>query len=185
VEGSRLLQGLFGDLGKVEEQANRIRDLEHRADSLCQQTMELLHRSFITPIERADIHAISSRLDDVIDHIEAVSQRLWLYEIADATPEVIEMAENLVGATAALRATIDALAAGIDAGRIRVLCADVKAVEKANDRLLRRATARLFREEKDPKTLIKWKEIYENIEDAIDRCEDVANVVEGVALENS
>lgn len=120
-----------------------------------------------------------------MDHIEAVSQRLWLYEIERPTPEIGEMAGNLVDAVKAMKVMVDALSNTRDPERMRALSTAVKAVEKTNDRLLRRATARLFKEEQDPKTLIKWKEIYENVEDAIDRCEDVANLIEGVALENA
>ena len=187
LEGARLLQALLADLGsgKVEERAGRIRSVEHEADTLCQQAIERVHQSFVTPIDRSDVLAIASRLDDIMDHIEAASQRLWLYEIQRPTPEVSEMAEHLVRAVEAMKATVDALQGRRDAAQVRALCNAVKAVEKQNDRLLRKATARLFREEQDPKTLIKWKEVYENIEDAIDRCEDVANVIEGVVLENA
>lgn len=185
VDGARLLQELLADLGKAEELAGRIRQVEHEADAVCQQTMEMLHSSFITPIERGDIHNISSRLDDVLDNIEATSQCLWLYEIRSELPEVREMSANLLAATQALKATVDSLSPRIDAERTRGLCAAVKQVEKQNDRLLRGATARLFREADDPRTIVMWKEIYANIEDAIDRCEDVANVIEGVVLENA
>jgi predicted phosphate transport protein (TIGR00153 family) len=185
VEGAGLLREFLTATGDAEERAGRIRQVEHRADAICQRTMEMLHRSFITPIDRGDVHEISSRLDDIMDHIEATSQRVWLYDVGKATPESLEMAANLVRATAAVKAVVDALAARRDPGRIRALCADVKTAEKENDRLLRRATARLFDEEQDPKALIKWKEIYDDIEAAIDCCDDVANLVEGVALENA
>jgi uncharacterized protein len=185
VEGARLLQTLLGDLAKAEEYAGRIRAVEHEADTICQQTMEMLHSSFITPIDRGDIHQISSRLDDVLDNIEATSQCLWLYEIRSELPEVREMSANLLAATQALKATVDSLSPRIDAPRTRALAAAVKQVEKQNDRLLRGATARLFREAGDSRTIVMWKEIYANIEDAIDRCEDVANVIEGVVLENA
>jgi hypothetical protein len=185
VDGARLLQTLIGDLTKAEEVAGQIRAVEHAADTICQQTMEMLHSSFITPIDRGDIHRISSRLDDVLDNIEATSQCLWLYEIRSELPEVREMSANLLAATQALKATVDSLSPRIDAPRTRALCAAVKQVEKQNDRLLRGATARLFREAGDPRTIVMWKEIYANIEDAIDRCEDVANVIEGVVLENA
>jgi uncharacterized protein Yka (UPF0111/DUF47 family) len=185
VEGARLLQTLFGDLAKAEEYAGRIHAVEHEADTICQQTMEMLHRSFITPIDRGDIHRISSRLDDVLDNIEATSQCLWLYGIRSEQPEAREMSTNLLAATQALKATVDSLSPRIDGPRTRELCAAVKQVEKQNDRLLRGATARLFREAGDSRTIVMWKEIYANIEDAIDRCEDVANVIEGVVLENA
>ncbi len=185
VEGARALQTLLSDLSRAEAHAGRIREIEHQADAICQETMELLHRSFITPIERGDVHTLSSRLDDIMDHIEATSARLWLYEIDRATPEILEMSGLLVAATEAVQRAVDALSSRRDPARIRELCGAVKAVEKSNDRLLRGATARLFKEEQDARALIKWQKIYEDLEDAIDCCEDVSNVVEGVVIENS
>jgi len=187
LEGARLLQAQVADLlgSGAEERSARIHAVEHEADALCQRAIERVHESFVTPIDRSDVLAIASRLDDIMDHIEAVSQRLGLYEIKQPTPEVCEMAEHLVRAVAAMNETVDALRDRRGTEAVRTLCKAVKAVEKENDRLLRRATARLFREEQDPKALIKWKEIYEDIEAAIDRCEDVANVIEGVVLENA
>jgi predicted phosphate transport protein (TIGR00153 family) len=184
VDGAARLQTMFGDLAHAEEHATAIRGVEHDGDAVCQQTMETLHTSFITPIERGDVHLISSRLDDILDHIEATAHKLWLYEVKTPRPEALQMAAHLVDATRAMRATVDALAGRPSSEHVRELCRAVKQVEKQNDRVLRGATARLFHEEQDPKTLIKWKEIYDDVEDAIDRCEDVANVIEGVALEN-
>jgi predicted phosphate transport protein (TIGR00153 family) len=184
-DAALLLRDLLDDLSRAEEQSNRIRALEHEADALCQQAMESLHRTFVTPIERTDLHALASRLDDITDHVESAAQRLWLYEIRSVTPEAREMVEHLCRATDAVRETVDALSGRRDGDRIRLLCRAVKEVEKQNDRLLRRATAKLFHEEQDAKTLIKWKEIYESLEEAIDGCEDVANVIEGVVLENA
>jgi predicted phosphate transport protein (TIGR00153 family) len=185
VDGAALLQTMFGDLARAEAQATAIRAVEHEGDAVCQQAMQMLHTSFITPIERGDVHLISSRLDDILDHIEATAHKLWLYEVDAPRPEALQMASHLVDATRATRATVDALAAHPSSEHVRELCRAVKQVEKENDRLLRGATARLFRDEQDPKTLIKWKEIYDDLEGAIDRCEDVANVIEGVVLENA
>jgi predicted phosphate transport protein (TIGR00153 family) len=185
VQGAQLLQELIAQPRDAEERAARIRSVEHEADLVCQRTIELLHSTFVTPIERGDIHQIASRLDDILDHIEATAHRIWLYEIAASPPEAIEMAAHLLEATRAMKATVDALARRPGPEHVRELSRAVKQVEKQNDRVLRRATARLFKQEQDPKTLIKWKEIYENIEEAIDRCEDVANVIEGVVLENA
>ncbi|MBM4335290.1 MAG: DUF47 domain-containing protein [Deltaproteobacteria bacterium] len=185
VEGAGLLRDLLRDPSRAEEGYQRIHAVEHQADRICQETMEMLHSSFITPIDRSDIHAISSRIDDIMDHIEATAQRIWLYEIQRPTPEMLEMSENVVSATHAMKAAVDGLAGSLPAEKMRALCLNVKTVEKENDRVLRRATARLFKEELDARALIKWKEIYEDVEGAIDRCEDVANVVEGVVLENS
>jgi uncharacterized protein len=185
VSGAIALQKMFGDLAHAEAHSGAIRSIEHDADAVCQQTMEMLHTSFITPIERGDIYQISSRLDDICDHIEATAGKLWLYEVRTARPEALEMAAHLVDATRAMKVAVDALGARPSSEHVRELCRAVKQVEKQNDRLLRGATARLFQVETDPKTLIKWKEIFDDLEDAIDRCEDVANVIEGVALENA
>jgi predicted phosphate transport protein (TIGR00153 family) len=184
-QGAELLRDLLRDPRNAEAGYQRIHAVEHEADRVCQETMEMLHSSFITPIDRSDIHLLSSRIDDIMDHIEATAQRIWLYEIAQPTPEMLEMSENVVRATEAMKAAVDGLGGSVPAGRMRELCVNVKTVEKENDRVLRRATARLFKEELDARALIKWKEIYEDVEGAIDRCEDVANVIEGVVLENS
>ena len=185
VDGATRLREMLGDLGTGEAHANGIHAVEHEGDVVCQQAMELLHTSFITPIDRGDIHRVASRLDDILDHIEATAQNLWLYEVRELRPEALEMASHLVEATRSMKVTVDALAKRPSSEHVRELCRAVKQVEKHNDRLRRRAIAALFQQEHDPKTLIKWKEIYENIESAIDRCEDVANVIEGVALENA
>jgi predicted phosphate transport protein (TIGR00153 family) len=185
VDGARLLADLLQTPTGAKDRYDKIHAVEHEADRVCQETMEMLHSTFVTPIDRSDIHELSSRLDDIVDHIEATAQRVWLYEIEKPTPEVLEMGANLSRATEALKAAVDALPKQMDPTRMRALCAEVKAAEKENDRVLRRATARLFKEESDARMLIKWKEIYEDVERAVDRCEDVANVIEGVVLENS
>jgi predicted phosphate transport protein (TIGR00153 family) len=185
VEGAHLLQSLLSELKNVEEQAKRIKQVEHDADKVAHEALELLHRTFITPIERGDIHRIVSRLDDVLDYIEAASQRLWLYEITSATPEAKEMARVLVASAEAVKVVVDALHDLKRPERIRSTCVEINRLENECDTLLRLATARLFREERDPIMVIKWKEIYENLEDATDRCEDVANVIEGIVIEYS
>ncbi len=185
VEGAKLLQTLLSDLRNVEDQAKKIKAVESEADKIAHQTLEMLHRSFITPIERGDIHRIVSRIDDILDYIEAASQRIWLYEIKEATPEAKEMSRVLVRSAEAVKTTVDSLHDLKDPERIRAACIEINRLENECDTLLRLATARLFKEERDPLMVIKWKEIYENIEDATDRCEDVANVIEGVVLENA
>lgn len=185
VEAAQRLEGMLDRLGDAEAESARIRDLEHKADALAYEAKETLHRTFVTPIDRGDIHELASRLDDIMDHVESAAQRLWLYDVREVTPEMRQMAEHLRRATEAVRDAVLALADKRAPERIREVCAAVKQVEKENDRLLRRATAKLFREESDAKVLIKWKEIYDVVEMAIDTCEDVANVIESVVLENA
>ena len=143
-EGAALLRDLLRDPRNAEEGYRRIHAVEHQADRVCQDTMEMLHSSFITPIDRSDIHLLSSRIDDIMDHIEATAQRIWLYEIAQPTTEMLEMSENVVRATEAMKTAVDGLGGNVAPARMRQLCVDVKTVEKENDRVLRRATARLF-----------------------------------------
>jgi predicted phosphate transport protein (TIGR00153 family) len=185
VDGAKLLQALLENPTNVEEQSRRIKAVEHDADTVAHQTLEMLHKSFITPIERGDIHRIVSRLDDILDYIEAASQRIWLYEIREITPEAKEMSRVLVRSTMAVKATVDSMHNMKDPVQIRSSCVEINRLENECDTLLRLGLARLFKEERDPLMVIKWKEIYENIEDATDRCEDVANVIEGVVIENA
>jgi predicted phosphate transport protein (TIGR00153 family) len=185
VQAARSLEGMLDRLGDAEAESTRIRDLEHQADALAYEAMERLHRTFVTPIDRSDIHQLASRLDDIMDHVENAASRLWLYDVREVTPEMREMAANLRRATEATRDVVLAMADKRAPEKVHEVCAAVKLVEKENDRLLRRATAKLFREESDAKVLIKWMEIYDVVEMAIDTCEDVANVIESVVLENA
>jgi len=179
------LEKMLDELARAEEHAVGIRGLEHEADAVAHEVINALHRTFVTPIERGDLYALASRLDDVTDHVESVAQRLWLYGIESVRPEARDMVSHLCRATKAVRDVVEALSTRRDPEPILRLCRAVKQVEKEHDRLLRGAIAKLFHEEQDAKTLIKWKEIYEALEAAIDGCEDVANVVEGVVLENA
>ena len=185
VEAAHRLEAMLDRLGEAEALSTGIRELEHKADALAHEAMETLHRTFVTPIDRGDIHQLASRLDDIMDHVENAAQRLWLYDIREVTPEMREMAAHLRRATEAVRDVVRALGDKHAPEQVHAVCAAVKLVEKENDRLLRRATAKLFREESDAKVLIKWKEIYDVVEMAIDTCEDVANVIESVVLENA
>jgi uncharacterized protein Yka (UPF0111/DUF47 family) len=110
VAAARHLQTMLGDLGQSEKHAAEIHAVEHEADAVFQSTMELLHSSFVTPIERGDVHRIASQLDDILDLIEATAQKLWLYDVQSARPESVEMASHLVDATRATKATVDSLA---------------------------------------------------------------------------
>jgi predicted phosphate transport protein (TIGR00153 family) len=185
VEGAGMLSQLVADLSKSAEHAARIHEVEHQGDGVCQKVMETLHASFVTPIDRGDIHRLASKLDDILDHVEASAQALVLYDVRRGTPEIQGMAEHLVEATRAVQVAVASLSSRMDADRTGQLCAAVKDVEKRNDRLLRAATARLFREESDARQLVVWKDIYADVENAIDGCEDVANMVQGVVLENA
>jgi predicted phosphate transport protein (TIGR00153 family) len=186
VEGARLFAAMLDELSNGGAKAKRIKEVEHEADVITHQTVEMLHKTFITPFDRNDIHRLISRMDDILDDIEAAAEHLWLYEIVHPTAEAKELARVLRLATEQLQVAVNGMRSlKRDAPRILAACVEINRLENEGDAILRQALARLFKEEKDALVVIKWKEIYENIELATDRCEDVANVIEGVVLENA
>jgi predicted phosphate transport protein (TIGR00153 family) len=146
--------------------------------------VEALHKTFITPIERGDIHNLITRMDDVMDYVEAAAERVALYELDEMTEEIKQMADVLVRSALEVEQALRGLRDMKDAGAVLKKCIDINRLENEADAILRSAVARLFKE-KDPISVIKWKEVYENIENATDRCEDVANIIEGVVLEHA
>ncbi|MFQ5665446.1 MAG: DUF47 domain-containing protein [Candidatus Binatia bacterium] len=183
VEAARLLQAMLQNPASVADQARRIKALEHEGDTITHRAVEMLHRTFVTPIDRGDIHRLISRLDDVLDLIDATSERVWLYGIDTADRDACDIAGVLVHAVSEVSRAMHGLRDLKNRDAILQVCMEINSYENEGDTLLRRAVARLFEGNKEPLMVIKWKDIYEFLEDAIDRCEDIANVVEGVALE--
>jgi hypothetical protein len=137
------------------------------------------------PIDREDIHRLITRMDDVMDFVESASERIALYELREMTPEARELADVLVRATETLVIAVGGLR---DLKKTQVIldaCIEVNRLENEGDEILRNAVATLFREATDPLLVMKWKEVYEALENATDRCEDVANIIEGVVLEHA
>ena len=162
---------------------NRIKELEHNADIITHQCVEALHKTFITPIDRDEIHRLIARMDDIIDYIEAAADRMCLYKMKVATPEIKELANILLRAMQETERAIKGLRNLSNAKAIRQSCVIINNLENSADTVLRNAIVRLFEDEPETRTVIKWKEIYEDLENAIDRCEDVSNIIEGVILE--
>jgi len=185
IEGAKLLAAFVDDLEEPGVKARRIKEVEHEADVVTHQTMAMLRKTFVTPFDRNEIHHLTSKLDDILDAMEAAAERLWLYEIPHATVEAKRLAKNLVSATSQLRVAITGLRnVKRERDRVMTACVEVNRLENANDETLREGLAKLFKEEKDPVLIMKWKEIYEILEEATDRCEDATDVIEGVVLEN-
>ena len=183
VEAARLLLAMLQNPVNTGDQARRIKELEHEGDVITHRAVEMLHSTFVTPIDRGDIHRLISRLDDVLDLVDSSAERIWLYAIDTTDRDACDLAEVLLNAVIQVRRAMQGLRNLKDRDALLQVCMEINSYENAGDTLLRRAVARLFRERHDPLFVIKWKDIYEFIEDAIDRCEDIANVVEGVALE--
>jgi hypothetical protein len=178
-----LLGAMLREQGDPARQAERVKQVEHQGDEVTHTVIERLHQTFITPLDRDEIHAIISRLDDVLDLIYASAERIWLYNVTVMRPEAGELADVLEKAVTEVGAAVRGLRDLKDLPRLIAHCTEINRLENEGDRIIRRAVARLFQENSDPIQVIKWKEIFDNLENAIDRCEDVANLIEGVALE--
>jgi len=184
-EAAALLAAMVRDQVDPEKQAELVKAAEHAGDEITHAVIERLHQTFITPIDRGDIHELISRMDDVLDLVEASAERIWLYELRAMEPDARELTDVLEKAVVEMGAAVRGLRDLRDRPRLLAHCTEINRLENVGDQLLRRAMARLFRESRDPIHVVKWKEIYDYLENAIDRCEDVANVIEGVALEYS
>jgi len=185
VEGCRAFLEMVEQPADLERRAERVKQIEHECDEITHAVVEALHKTFITPIDRNDIYRLITKMDDIMDFVEAAADRLALYEIPTMTKEVAELARCLVDSAEHVLSAVSGIR---DLGKpngILQHCIEINRLENVADGILRGALAKLFREEKDPIAVIKWKEIYETLETATDRCEDVANIIEGVVLENS
>jgi predicted phosphate transport protein (TIGR00153 family) len=185
VEGVRLLKELFEDFTDVQRKVQEIKDVEHRADDVTHRAFELLYTQFITPFDRSEIHRLLSAIDDVLDLADAAAERLGLYDVGDVVPEARELAGVLLAQTRKMQEAVRGLRNVKESKVILDACMEMNALENQADTLLRQALAHLFKSGSDPLRVIKWKEILDLIETATDRCEDVANILEGVVLENT
>jgi uncharacterized protein len=166
----------------VPEQVQNIKAIEHAGDEITHQTFRMLNKTFITPFDREDIHELVSTMDDVIDLIDAAASRFALYRVETLRVGTLDLARVLVSATKELSAAIHAIEKPDTAMKH---CIEINRYENESDRICRTLIAQLFDEEKDPVQIIKWKEIFEVIETAVDKCEDVANVIESIILKSA
>ena len=169
----------------LEGKAERVKSIEHECDDITHAVVASLHKTFITPFDRNDIYRLITKMDDIMDMVEAAADRLALYDIPKMTTEAGELARCLVSSAEHVLGAVSGIKDLKKPSGILEHCVEINRLENVADGILRGALAKLFREEKDPISIIKWKEIYETLEAATDRCEDVANIIEGVVLENS
>ncbi len=166
----------------VKERVWVINDLEHQGDAITHQIFEQLHRSVITPFDREDIALLAHSLDDVVDFIHAAADAMFLYKIERPTNRAKEMVDIVVQAVAEVERAVSEI--HDRAGRKKLLnrCVEINRLENIGDNVFRSAMAELFDDSEDFAGLIKWREIYKHMESVIDRCEDIANILEGVSL---
>jgi predicted phosphate transport protein (TIGR00153 family) len=185
VRGTKLLLALFEDFTDVERKVAAIKEVEHEGDNIAHRAFERLHKQFITPFDRAEIHRLLSRIDDVLDLTDATAEKLLLYEVGPVPQAAKDLARILVPATEKLQDAVRQMREIKNPGQILASCREIKTYESDADAVGRAAIAALFKSGADPLSIMKWKEIYELVETATDRCEDVANVIEGVVLEHA
>lgn len=185
VEAARALSELFqAPSDRRPYFVDSVKRLEHQADQITHELVTRLDRSFITPLDREDIHLLASRLDDVLDRIDGTARRTAIFRTEDAPRGVIVLADVIVRATQQVLEAVKVLEKG-KAGVVIAACIEVKRLEEEGDAAYSEWLGRLFDEEKDPIALIKWKEIYDTLEKTLDQAEDVANILESIAIKHS
>ncbi|MES2104524.1 MAG: DUF47 domain-containing protein [Pseudomonadota bacterium] len=185
VKGAKEMVALMTNFDDLENRVHAIEVIEKQADTVTHNTIELLHKTFITPLDRDDIHKLITRMDDILDLLEDAGQTISLYDIREITPEAKRLAELCLGCAEKVRAAV-ALLSNMDNSReILLICEEIDRLESDADHVMRAAMSKLFRDEPDVRNLIKLKAIYEILETVTDRCEDVANIIEGIIVENA
>lgn len=182
--GAETLQQMLSDFDNAEVYRKKIGDLEHEGDAVIHAVMDKLNRTFVTPFDQEDIRAIASRLDDIIDFTQAAAERLVLYQVKEPYPDSVELAGVLVKTVRQVQAAVGMLR---DLGQRRSIlevCIEINRLENAGDKLYREALGRLFCEG-NVIELLRWKEIFEQIEQAVDQCEDLADVIESVVVKHA
>ena len=185
IEGSRELAAMIGTFSELEAHAQRIDGAERAADKITHECITLLHKTFITPFDREQIHSLITAMDDILDLIQDVAESVALYDLRSVTPEAKQLAEICQMCCDRVKTTVGLLTDIKRSDAILKCCEEIDRLESDADRVLRSALSKLFREETDLKQVMKLRVIYDLLETITDRCEDVANVVEGIVLENS
>ncbi len=180
--GAKALQEMFEHYDNPQQSWKNLKDLEHEGDRLTHRTIRSLNQTFLTPIDAEDIHALTTALDNVMDAIEAGASRMVLFKIDRPTEEAMELSKIIVTATEQLVKAVSHMPRLDD---IDEYCIEINRLENAADDIYRRAIGGLFSDGTSSMEVIKWLDIYEILESATDRCEDVANILESIGLKNS
>lgn len=185
VKVAQALKTLVDTWENIEEKVDEIDVLEHQGDTITHQIIAQLHRSFVTPFDREDIALLAHTLDDVVDFMHTASDAMLIYKVDRPGPKAKELANIIVQEVIEVEKAINQLQNRAQLQQILPLCVEINRLENAADRIYRSALAELFENTTDISNIIKWREIYGHMESATDRCEDVANVLEGVALKHA
>ena len=185
VKGAQEMVGLMTNFDDLETRTHAIEGIEKQADKITYATVDMLHKTFITPIDRDDIHKLITRMDDILDLMEDAAQTVLLYDLKEVTPEAKRLAELCLACCEKVQAAVAMLHNMDNSQKIVAICEEIDRLESDADHVMRAAMSKLFRDEPDVRNLIKMKAIYEILETVTDRCEDVANIIEGIIVENA
>jgi predicted phosphate transport protein (TIGR00153 family) len=180
--GARLLESMLAPERPIWDRADEIKEVEHKCDFLTHEIIQRLNRTFVTPLDREDIHELARSLDDVMDAIDASATILKLYHIESVRPGARELARLVSDSTQQLVGAVKALE---ERKGVAECAVEINRLENEADRAHQAAVQALFADERDAVVIIKWKEIFDFLEQATDRCEDVANVLEGVVVKHA
>ena len=178
----------YGDTALREKHAAEVDDAEHAADKVTAEVNRLLHKTFITPIDREQIHGLINAMDDILDLLQDTSETMSLYDVRHMTEDVLRLSELSAKCCERVAHAVTLLSKLSQSSVVEATiktCEEIDRLESDADRVMRSAMSKLFREEQDIRELIKLKAIYELLESISDKCEDVANLIEGIVLENS
>jgi predicted phosphate transport protein (TIGR00153 family) len=184
LRGAQLLSDLLNNFSDVATKVKMIQATEHEGDTITHEIFEQLNRTFVTPLDREDIAAIAHALDDVLDFVEASADAFQLYDIDEPTSAAIELGELILQATQQVQKGIVAMRHRKQASQVREAVVEINRIENLADQVYRGAMSTLFRQA-DPVRMIKWKQVYDYLEQATDLCEDVGDVLQGVLLKNA
>jgi predicted phosphate transport protein (TIGR00153 family) len=183
-KGAALLVEMMEDLNIADIKAKEIYEVEQEGDMLTHEVMRKLNKTFLTPIDREDIHALANKVDDVIDLVWAVADRAVLFKLESAPPEAVDLSKTLFETTEYITKAVGCLK-DKKYSYIQEYCIEINRLENRGDRIFREALVKLFDNIKDPILVIKWKEVYEHLEEAHDTCEDVADILESIVLKHA
>jgi predicted phosphate transport protein (TIGR00153 family) len=183
-KGAALLVEMMENFPDAEVKAKQIYEAEQDGDMLTHEVMRELNKTFLTPVDREDIHALVSNIDDILDLIWAVADRTILFKLSSSTAEAIELSKILLSTTEIITKSVISLK-GKKYPYVQEFCIEINRLENHGDSVFRAALAKMFDEIKDPILIIKWKEVYEHLEEALDKCEDVADILESIVIKHA
>ena len=180
-QGCDLLHEMFDSFDRLEERARQLKDVEHEGDLVTHEIFERLNRTFITPLEREDIHSLASNLDDVLDAVEAIGSRIVLFHVGKPTVEALRLSRILTQCGSQIEQAVDSLK---NMRNLVTFTVEINRLENEADTISREVTADLFSGRHEVLDVLRWKEIYGRLEGAADKCEDVANVIESIVVKS-